>query len=59
MGPNPTADKKHLLFYKKFFYREGQDKAFYHNVRILYRAKQETLKNEKRCWKDESVQNII
>ena len=40
MGPKPTADKNTNYFASIFSYREGQEKAFYHNVRILYKAKQ-------------------
>ena len=39
-GTKSNSRQKHQLFCKIFFYREGQEKAFYHNVRILYKAKQ-------------------
>ena len=39
-GTRSNSRQKHQLFCLIFFYREGQEKAFYHNVRILYKAKQ-------------------
>ena len=43
MGPKLRADKKRWIFVKKYLsYSKGQEKEFYHNVRILYIGKQET-----------------
>ena len=43
MGPKQRADKNAEYLLKIFvIYSKGQEKEFYHNVRILYIGKQET-----------------
>ena len=59
MGPKPTADKNANYFASIFSYREGQEKAFYHNVRMLYKAKQEPGEIKERSCQEEAVQNVL
>ena len=42
MGPKLRADKNAEYLLKYLSYSKGQEKEFYHNVRILYIGKQET-----------------
>ena len=58
-GTKSNSIQKHQLFCKIFFYREGQEKAFYHNVRMLYKAKQEPGEIKERSCKEEAVQNVL
>ena len=55
-GTKSNSRQKHQLFCKIFFYREGQEKAFYHNVRILFKAKQETVQKRDWGWEEEVLQ---